>query len=178
MQDIPTGRFALGMIAGWSDEITKGSSVSSPDISGWQYGPPTGWSVAGSPAGHQQGLQDGGVDSGQFLFWNWPLGSWDQSVLRQDNLYSVLSAGDVGKSLSAYFNPTSNDGAQQVFLDLVSRGDGPRDSRTLHLPDLGPRPAGGSVLRLAAKEDAMIDNANTRAARPLGPIESCSSTFL
>ncbi len=68
-------------------------SFSSPDVEEWQaYTPPTGWSVAGIAAG--QGLVDGGVDAGQYLYWENPSTTAENDWVWQSNVYTIQAAGE------------------------------------------------------------------------------------
>lgn len=75
------------------DAATNNGSFTSPDVSPFAIGAPTGWTAGGNTG--NQGLQDGGVDGNQLVFWNAPSGANFADILFRNNLYTVAAAGQM-----------------------------------------------------------------------------------
>lgn len=98
-------------------------SFSSPDVEGWQDAtPPTGWSVSGSVGG--QGVADGGVDAGQYLYWNAPSTTAQVDWVWQSNVYTIQAAGE-RLDMSYYVGSPNGQGVDvniQGWMNIL--GDG------------------------------------------------------
>lgn len=102
------------------DATHLNGSFDAPDVTG-SVGPtvPTGWWASGWPANNLPGLADGGVDAGQYLFWNNPFTSPDSCYLGQDKIYTIAAANE--KITLSYFIGSPNGLGADVFARSVMR---------------------------------------------------------
>lgn len=104
-------------------------SFSAPDVDGWQDGtPPTGWSVSGSVGG--QGVADGGVDAGQYLYWSAPSTTAYLDWVWQSNVYTIQAAGEK-LDMSYYVGSPNGQGVDvciQGWLNILGDGYANRTS--------------------------------------------------
>lgn len=111
---------SLAQAAVIMDATHLNGSFDAPDVTG-SVAPtvPTGWWAGGWPANNLPGLADGGVDAGQYLFWNNPFTSPDSCYLGQDNIYTITAANE--KITLSYFIGSPNGLGADVFARSLMR---------------------------------------------------------